>query len=178
MKNDMKLILERWDRYRLDEIGQIAQRIGQVFSRGNQAVDQEPRGINTYGDLKKVLQAIELKRVGKLAADKISEYLQGLLPPGSKMVLDLIKNAKDTFDLLNNLYSADDNFKTQTGLDRLNVDDNVSKIVDDNVEAAFLKHLVNALGRMNDETPIGDWNATQELERYLAQQFEGHAVKK
>jgi hypothetical protein len=187
MKNDMKLILERWDRYRLDEIDSVVQQIRQVFSQGKQIVDQAkqkidvdlgPAEINTYGDLKKVLQAIELKRTGKLAAEKVTEYLKGLLPPGASTVYNMIKDAKDTFDFVKNMYSADDSFKTQSGLDRLNVDDNVSKIVDDNVEAAFMKHLVTALGRMKDETPIGDWNATQELERYLAQQFEGHAVKK
>ena len=159
----MKLILERWDKYKIIE---------QV-----QDSNQTPRGVNTYGDLKKVLQAIELKRVGKLAADKVVDYL-GSLIPGASAVINVIKDARDTFEFVKNMYSADDNFKTQTGLDRLNVNDNVSAIVDDNVEAAFLKNLTSSLMKIDDNTPINDWNATQELQKYLTQQFQGHAVKK
>ena len=159
----MKLILERWDKYKIIE---------QV-----QDSNQTPRGVNTYGDLKEVLQAIELKRVGKLAADKVVDYL-GSLIPGASAVINVIKDARDTFEFVKNMYSADDNFKTQTGLDRLNVNDNVSAIVDDNVEAAFLKNLTSSLMKIDDNTPINDWNATQELQKYLAQQFQGHAVKK
>jgi len=160
MKNDMKLILERWDKYKI-----------------NEQTEAQPTGIKTYGDLKKVLQAIELKRVGKLAAEKVVGYLGGLIP-GASAIINVVKDAKDTFDFVKSVYSADDNFKTQSGLDRLNVDDNVSAIVDDNIEAAFLKYLTAALMKMNDATPIDDWSATQELQKYLSQQFQGHAVKK
>ena len=39
------------------------------------------------------------------------------------------------------LYGAEDSFKSATGLDKLNVDDDVSKIVDDPIERDFLRQI-------------------------------------
>ena len=161
MKNNMKLILERWDKFQLNEQTPLA----------------APTGVKTFGDLKKVLIGIELKRKGKLVGEKAAEYFIGLIPGGSA-ALNMAKDAKDAFGFLKSLYAADDNFKTQTGLDSLNIDDNISKIVDDNVEVAFLKVLYQDLVKRNDAENIGDWTATVAIQDYLARTFEKNTVKK
>ena len=74
------------------------------------------------------------------------------------------------------LYKADDNFKTQSSLDSLNMDDDVSKIVDDQVEAAFLKNLPELISGKTG--PIGDYNITKELQAFLATKFDKTTVRK
>jgi len=166
----MKLILERWDKYKLEE--QIP-----PTQQPASTAPQAPSGVKTFGDLKKVLTGMELKRQGKLVGQKAAEYF-GSLIPGVSTVMSVVKDAKDAFDFLKSVYSADDNFKSQTGLDSLNVDDNISKIVDDNVEAAFLKALMQDITKRPDNEPIGQWTATTAIQDYLARQFQQNTVKK
>lgn len=159
----MKLILERWDKYKIEE--QVP------------PTQQAPTGVKTFGDLKKVLIGIEMKRKGELVGQKAVEYF-GSLIPGVSAVMSVVKDAKDAFDFMKSLYGADDSFKSQTGLDNLNVDDNISKIVDDNVEAAFLKALYQDISKRRDDEPIGQWTATTAIQDYLARQFKQNTVKK
>ena len=77
------------------------------------------------------------------------------------------------------LYGMDDKFKTNTGLDALNMDDNVSKIVDDPIEVAFLKYFIkDVIGDADDYTLLSDYDIEEELRTFLANNFEGHSVKK
>ena len=135
----------------------------------------EQKGIETFEDLKKLLRTIEAKRKGGVIGKKALDIGLSLIP-GVGPAKELYDSAKDIKDFLQDLYSADDSFKTQTNLDALNIDDNVSKIVDDQVEAAFLKVLPNLIA---DKTgPIGDYNITKELQAFLASKFDKTPVKK
>ena len=135
----------------------------------------EQKGIETFEDLKKLLRTIEAKRKGGVVGKKALDIGLSLIP-GVGPAKELYDSAKDIKDFLQDLYSADDSFKTQTNLDALNIDDNVSKIVDDQVEAAFLKVLPNLIA---DKTgPIGDYNITKELQAFLASKFDKTTVKK
>ena len=135
----------------------------------------EQKGIETFEDLKKLLRTIEVKRKGGVVGKKALDIGLSLIP-GVGPAKELYDSAKDVKDFLQNLYSADDSFKTQSSLDALNIDDNVSKIVDDQVEAAFLKVLPNLIA---DKTgPIGDYNITKELQAFLANKFDKTTVKK
>ena len=71
---------------------------------------------------------------------------------------------------------AEDSFKSATGLDKLNVDDDVSKIVDDPIEVAFINDLLKTMEDMDDLAPIPDVN--DELQKYLADKFNSNQVKK
>jgi hypothetical protein len=139
--------------------------------------EQAPSGIQTFGQLKNLLRSIELRRKGGVVGKKATRYVAGLLPGGST-ALDVYDDAKDAVGFLKNLYKADDNFKTQSSLDKLNVDDNVSKIVDDQVEAAFLKRLPKSIADRGDDEPIGDFNITVALQNFLAGKFDKVTVKK
>ena len=50
----------------------------------------------------------------------------------------------------------------------LNVDDDVSKIVDDPIENAFLANLSTTLEKDPDDTKLEDIDITQRLQLYLA----------
>ena len=96
--------------------------------------------------------------------------------PGISNVYSLWQGAKDGRAMLRKLYGADDGFKTNTGLDMLNVNDEISAIVDDNVENAFLNDMLDALesAEPTDPIPVVD----DELQRFLSKTFKGHQVKK
>ena len=152
MSNDMKVIIENWDRFLLQEAP-----------------------LQTVGDLKKMIRthrAVETgKEIGKKAAEMAIEQI-----PGVNNVFAIWKGAKDAKEMLTKLYGAEDSFKSSTGLDKLNVDDDVSKIVDDPIEVAFLNDLLKAMESLDDLAPIPDVNA--ELQKYLADKFNSNQVKK
>jgi len=90
-------------------------------------------------------------------------------------LFSLWKGAKDSADMLKKLYGADDKFKTNTGLDKLNIDDNVSKIVDDQIEVAFLNDLLKSMENLNDNDPIPDINKV--FQDFLKKNFKQHSVE-
>ena len=53
--------------------------------------------------------------------------------------------------------------------------DNVSKIVDDRLEQAFLNDLLKSIEQMDDNNPIPDVN--EKLQDYLKQKFNQHSVE-
>ena len=152
MSDSMKLIMENWDRFLLQEAP-----------------------LETVGDLKKMIRthrAVETgKEIGKKAAEMAIELI-----PGVNNVFAIWKGAKEAKEIVGKLYGAEDSFKSSTGLDKLNVDDDVSKIVDDPIEVAFINDLLKAMENMDDLDPIPDVNV--ELQKYLADKFNSNQVKK
>jgi len=152
MSNEMKVIMERWDRFALQE-----------------------QPLQTVGDLRKLIKthrAVEAgKELGKKAAEQAIEQI-----PVVSNIFSLWKGAQDVKDIVGKLYGAEDSFKSSTGLDKLNVDDDVSKIVDDPIEVAFLNDLLKAMENLDDLAPIPDVNV--ELQKYLADKFNSNQVKK
>ena len=149
MKNDMKLIMESWRRKSLNE------------------------QLNTVGDLRKTIsdyRAMEAgKEVGKKAVEMAVEQI-----PGVNNLYAIWKGVKDSKDMIGKLYGAEDDIKSNTGMDKLNVDDNVSKIVDDRLEQAFLNDLLKSIQQMDDNDPIPDVN--EKLKDYLKGKFNDHSV--
>ncbi len=118
----MKLLLENWRNYLNEGWEEEARK------QAKEAGETGPIGVETFEDLKKLLKAVELKRKGGVAAKQAFKYIGSMLGPLGQAVVDVVENSKDMRDLLKSLYKADDSFKTQSGLDKLNVDDNVSKM--------------------------------------------------
>ena len=71
---------------------------------------------------------------------------------------------------------AEDECVTKSGLDLLNVPDNMSKIVDDRIETAFINYYLNILNELNDNDPIPD--VEQKFNEFLSAKFDNHQVKK
>jgi LDH2 family malate/lactate/ureidoglycolate dehydrogenase len=146
MSKNMKTIMESWRRN----------------------LSEEPEPIQTYGDLRNQLQtAIKSKK---------KEALKGF---GIGLVFDALGGAifKDTATFIKTMYSLPDNKKTNTVLDVfLNVDDDVSAIVDDNIENAFLQDFLKIIQNKPDDEKITS-NITQELQNYIANQFNQRTVK-
>lgn len=130
--------------------------------------------LNTIGDLRKLIKVHRALETGKEAGKKAAEIAIEQIPIVSNL-FSLWKGAKDSADMLKKLYGADDKFKTNTGLDKLNIDDNVSKIVDDQIEVAFLNDLLKSMENLNDNDPIPDINKV--FQDFLKKNFKQHSVE-
>ena len=152
MSDNMKLIMENWDRFVLQEAP-----------------------LDTVGDLKRLIRTHRAMEAGKEIGKKAAEAAIEQIPVVSN-IFSLWKGAQDAKQIVGKLYGAEDSFKSATGLDKLNVDDNVSKIVDDPIEVAFINDLLKTIEGMDDLDPLPDVN--DELQKYLAKQFDQTQVKK
>ena len=144
----MKLIMENWRKYILKEV-------------------DEP--IETYGQLRNQLQTA--------ISSKKKEALKGF---GIGLVFDALGGAifKDTATFIKTMYKLPDNKKTGTVLDVfLNVDDDVSAIVDDELENAFLQDFMDIIQSRPDDERI-DASVTQELQKWIASKYSSTTVKK
>ena len=98
---------------------------------------------------------------------------------GIGLVFDALGAAifKDTATFIKTMYSLPDDKKTNTVLDVfLNVDDDISAIVEDNIENAFLQDFLKIIQDKPDDEEITS-NITQELQNYIASEFNQKTVK-
>jgi len=152
MSNDMKLIMESW--------------------RTN-ILTEEPGVLHTYGDLKKALKdAIAVKK-GEVQMDALKDTAAGALfdfIPGAA-------TAKNLFDLGKTLYSLPDEKKTGTALDSLNVNDQVSAVVDDRIENQFIQKYLKTIDNIDDARPLETTNITKLLTNFIASEYDSTKVE-
>ena len=125
--------------------------------------------LKTYGDLKKAIKSVSLKQKGEkiagLAVDTISDFIPGL------------GTAKTTYDFIKAAISKPDTKKTKTWLDKLDIDDDMSKIIDDTVENGFIQMITKTIEGEPDSKPLEqDFNMNQKLVDYLKQNYQGRTV--
>ena len=136
------------------------------------------KGINTVGDLKKLVRLIALKKAGGKVGRNAAKALIGAFPGGGTAIA-VLDGVTDIGDAVKTIFSKDDKFKSGTGLDNLNVDDNVSKIVDDPIEVAYLNYLVkDKFAKAPDDQSLEDFDVTLGLQQYIARKFDNTTVKK
>jgi hypothetical protein len=142
-----------------------------------------PAGI-TFGQLKQaILDASNKKLTGRLATDAAG-FVPGV---GTAMTAASVAGAvaKRFLDpkgpamtVFKKFMSVADTARGAGGiLSKLDVDDNVSKIIADDIEDEFAKYMIGLLNSYPENEPIpSDWNMTKELARYLAQTYSGRTV--
>jgi len=129
--------------------------------------------IDTYGELKTLIKAITMKQKGLkikgIIIDTIADELIGKLPGGP--------TARKTLDFVKAAFGKPDSVKTNTWLDRLDVDDQLSAIVDDTVENKFLQDISKRIEGQSDNTPLRqDFNMNTELVDFLKKNYKGRTV--
>jgi len=132
----------------------------------------EADAMQTIGDLRNAVRgAMMAKRVGagKHAVKDIAVGMLADLVPGGG-------TAKSLWDVAKSMYSLPDEKKTDTALDALNVDDEISAIVDDTIENAFMKVLGDLLKKYPDDTSLEEVNVTTLLTNYIAKEFKNRVV--
>ena len=98
-------------------------------------------------------------------------YKKAITALGGGAIFQALDGVRKVSDLYQKMYNAQDNFLTGTGMDALNVNDNIAKIIDDRVEDAFLKHLIAKMKSAPDDQKLP--NATNMIQAYLRDTFEG-----
>ena len=125
--------------------------------------------LNTYGDLKKVIKAISLKQKGEKIGNIALGTLMGFIP-GADV-------AKTTFEFVRAAISKPDSKKTNTWLDKLDIDDEMSAIVDDTVENGFMQMMSKTIESKPDDQPLeSDFNMNAEMVNYLKKTYKGRTV--
>jgi hypothetical protein len=125
--------------------------------------------LQTYGDLKKVINAIALKqkgeKIGQVALDTIIGFI-----PGAEV-------ARTTFDFIKAAISKPDTKKTNTWLDKLDIDDEMSAIVDDTVENGFMQMMSKTIESESDSKSLeADFNMNSKMVDYLKREYSGRTV--
>lgn len=199
MSKDMKIIMEGWRQYSDDaenlnelelgkavkklakgEIGQIARDITGKEKQVQQLFgpDFDP-DIDTTGDLKKAIQAMRTaaagEEVGKLAVSSLVDAA-----PGLGNIKAVFSNVKDSAAAIKQLYGAGE-IKTNTNFDLMQMDPNISKIVDDPIEVAYLNDLIDRMG--NDDTTqlsqfLNGGTIESDLQNWLASKFNNFTIKR
>ena len=129
--------------------------------------------LKTYGDLKKVLKAISLKQKGEKIISQGKEVaidtLLGLIPGAGA--------AKTVLGFLQAAVKKPDSKKTNTWLDKLDIDDKVSQIVDDTIENQFMDAMSKKIEQEPDDKELGDsFNMNTELQQWLANTYDKRTV--
>lgn len=125
--------------------------------------------METYGDLKKIIKSISLKqkgeKVGKIAIDTVLGAIPG------------IGAAKTSFDFFKAAFKKPDDKKTSSWLDKLDVDDEMSAIVDDTVENGFLKAISAAIEKKPDDEKLDpNFDMNIKMTKYLGDKYKGRTV--
>jgi len=134
--------------------------------------------VKTVGDLRALIKHASGKKKGKAggkgladtAIDIVVDEIQAMIP-GFATVKNLAMAAKGA-------YKLDDEAKTGSALDVMNVDDDISKIVDDPVENEFMKVYAKALEKFPDDKPIKSLDTTAALTKYIAAKFNNTQLEK
>jgi hypothetical protein len=125
--------------------------------------------LKTYGDLKKTIKAISLKQKGEKIGNIAMDTVLGAIPG--------FGTAKTTYDVIKAAISRPDTKKTNTWLDKLDIDDDMSKIIDDTVESGFMQMISKTIEGESDSKPLEqDFNMNQKLVNYLKQNYKGRTV--
>jgi hypothetical protein len=155
---NQKLILESWRKFIKEEQTQYKAEEGSTKGVYNGVVTG---GIHTYEDLNTAIKnAIDSKKW---------DALKGV---GIDMAAGTVKNLYTLFQQLGKL---PDNKKTGTFLDKINIDDNFSAIVDDRIENQFLNELAQVFAKKTGPLP-NDFNINKELQTFIANKYNKRTV--
>ena len=125
--------------------------------------------METYGDLKKAINTISLKQKGAKIGNVALDAVLGAIPG--------IGAAKSTFDFVKAAFLKPDTKKSNSWLDKLDIDDEMSSIVDDTVENGFLKMVSKTIDSETDTKPLEqDFNMNAKMVTYLKNNYSGRTV--
>lgn len=132
------------------------------------------KDLKTLGDLRKLLQVATNKKKDSIRGGGAFDAAKG-------MIADLIPGAGTIKDLTSAAYKAyklPDEAQGQTALDFLNVDDDFSKIVNDEIENAFLKAWADKIENLPDDMPLDSdkLNVNDLLSKFIANKFNKRTV--
>ena len=192
----MKLIMESWRRFLVENeeeaqspktrLQQVGAAIAKAWNSADDALRRDfceknlPQhlknegDIRTFGDLQALLKCT-LDYVGK---KKVLGLLTSALPWfGSAQ--SAFTQASDAAGFITKAYQTADSDRSKSNIGKLDMDDDVSKIVDNKIENAFIAFLIDKIVARPSlaDTPIpADWNITKELQDWLQDKHNSRTV--
>lgn len=155
-----------------ERLFEVMQKVNSDFKvrLNEEAIPENPDfRLQTYGDLQKLINVIQLKQRGKKLAGIGFDAILGAIPG--------LGTAKTAFDVVRAAFGRPDDRKTNTWLDKLDIDDETSAIVDDTVENGFLQMMSNKINRENPEKQLEpDFDMNKELVNYLSQKYDRRTI--
>ena len=155
----MKLLLENWRKYLAEE-------------------DVAPPSLNiqTMGDLRGQIKKAKMLKRGQQGATAAKDAAGGTVKGAIVTSLGALigfplGGFASVADLARKAWSLPDNKVKDTGMDHLQIDNNISAIVSDEAENKFLNNLDNYLGKLPDETPLKTINMNKLLQDFLAANY-------
>lgn len=143
--------------------------INELFNGNQQPLENQNYQLKTYGDLKRIINVIKLKQKGSKLAGVGFDMLVGAIP--------FLSTAKDAFDVYKAAFGRNDTKKTNTWLDKLDIDDETSAIVDDSVENGFIRAMSDRFNAEPDEKILEpDFNMNTEMINYLSDNYKQRTV--
>ena len=131
-------------------------------------------GLETVGDLIKVINTVKRDKALKAGG----KFIAKLATAGLTDAADLIGGALDAGGFAAALYGGDlSNKKQPVGLQSIAIDPDVSRIVDNDIEKAFLKHLSKELELIDPNTSLDNIDTTKMLQDFIAANFNSKTVK-
>ena len=134
------------------------------------------KDVDTVGDLKRVVSTAISKKRSEKGKAGLKDAITGAVWDEISGKIPGLALTKSLAGALKSMYTADDTAKTGTALDYLNVDDDVSKIVDNPIENAFLKAMTTELEKLPDDTPIAEFDMTDLLSKFIAGKFNTRTI--
>ena len=124
--------------------------------------------IKTYGDLQTFINAIKSEKYKEKLGDALDAAV-GFIPG--------LGSVKTGIDVIRALTKKTDGKTTNTFLDRMDIDDKASAIVDDKVEANFVNYMHNALIDADPQTPLpSDFNMNGYFNAFLSAEYEKRTI--
>jgi len=150
-----------------------AERAGKTKAAGEKSLKTQLQlsKMETVGDLKKAIRMAKMAKTKEKAKGFIADQIIGLVP-----YLSYLSQAKSVFDAMRGFIKKSDEKPTQTALDALNIDDEVSAIVDDSVEDNFLKWVESRMKKIPDDTKLAALDMDRLLQKFLVQRYDRRTV--
>jgi len=126
--------------------------------------------METVGDLKKAIKLANRAKTKQQLKGLVSDELLNAIPWAH------FSKAKSAFGLVASMFKKADDKETNTALDALDIDPEISAIVDNGVEANFLAWLKGSIKGVSDDTPLQKLDMNQLLQKFLKQRYKQRTV--
>ena len=133
--------------------------------------------VKTVGHLKALIDHIRAKKAGKEGGKGIADTVIDIAVDEIQGMIPGFATAKNLFMAARNVYDLDDKAKIGA-LASLNVDDDVSKVIDDAIENEFLKDWLSALSALSDEKELDEVDVTKALSNWMKKKYDNTTVSK
>tara|TARA_R110001583_G_scaffold59404_1_gene176760 strand:- start:2791 stop:3315 length:525 start_codon:yes stop_codon:yes gene_type:complete len=147
--------------------------LNELFGIGETPVPGDPKAasVETFEELNRVITGI----INKAKFGQVKDQAVGMAVGAVLGLIPGASTAKTAFDLFKGVTNQPDGKETGSFIDKLDVDDQLSMIVDDPIEGKFLKFIQKQIKGKKGNIPP-DWDINMELKQYLANEFGGRTV--